>query len=348
MKKIFIEEVKNKQPSSIPIWFMRQAGRYLKEYRLEKEKHDSFLSMCLNSDSMKEITIQPLRRFDIDAAIIFSDILIVPYAMGLKLEFIKGEGPVFLETQDNRIAKLQEETDTSIVYKKVYEGIGKVCKEIENKYYDKAIIGFAGSPFTVACYIIQGRGSKDFEEVRKLYFNKKEKFLETIEVIKKETIKYLKGQIDKGVEVIKLFDSWAGILAEEEFEELVIKPTLNIVQELKDYKNDIIISSFPRGAGVKYERFIEKVKPDIITIDHTLPIEWAKEKLQKNTTIQGNLDNVILTTQYPYIKRRVIKILDTFSKGRFIFNLGHGMLPDSKIEKIEELISTIKSYERKR
>ncbi|MBY0580541.1 MAG: uroporphyrinogen decarboxylase, partial [Rickettsiales bacterium] len=276
MKKLIIEEVRNKQPRSIPIWFMRQAGRYLKEYRDEKEKHESFLSMCLNSDSMKEITLQPLRRFNLDAAIIFSDILIVPFAMGLELNFIKGEGPVFLENYEKRMEKLQKGIDTSSIYKKVYEGIEKVRKEIEIKHQEKAIIGFAGSPFTVACYVIEGRGSRDFNEVRKLYFNEKDKFIKVIELITKETKKYLKGQIDQGVEIVKLFDSWAGILAEEEFEELVIKPTQNIIEELRDYKKDIIINTFPRGAGVKYEDFVKKVKTDIIAIDHTVPIEWAK------------------------------------------------------------------------
>ena len=348
MKKLIIEEVRNKQPRSIPIWFMRQAGRYLKEYREEKEKHESFLSMCLNSDSMKEITLQPLRRFNLDAAIIFSDILIVPFAMGLELNFIKGEGPVFLENYEKRMEKIQKGIDTSSIYKKVYEGIEKVRKEIEIKHQEKAIIGFAGSPFTVACYVIQGRGSRDFNEVRKLYFNEKDKFIKVIELITKETKKYLKGQIDQGVEIVKLFDSWAGILAEEEFEELVIKPTQNIIEELRDYKKDIIINTFPRGAGVKYEDFVKKVKTDIIAIDHTVPIEWAKEKLQKSATIQGNLDNVIMTTSSPDMKKKVIKILDTFSKGRFIFNMGHGMLPESRVEKVEELISIVKEYERKR
>ena len=327
---------------------MRQAGRYLKEYRDEKEKHESFLSMCLNSDSMKEITLQPLRRFNLDAAIIFSDILIVPFAMGLELNFIKGEGPVFLENYEKRMEKLQKGIDTSSIYKKVYEGIEKVRKEIEIKHQEKAIIGFAGSPFTVACYVIEGRGSRDFNEVRKLYFNEKDKFIKVIELITKETKKYIKGQIDQGVEIVKLFDSWAGILAEEEFEELVIKPTQNIIEELRDYKKDIIINTFPRGAGVKYEDFVKKVKTDIIAIDHTVPIEWAKEKLQKSATIQGNLDNVIMTTSSPDMKKKVIKILDTFSKGRFIFNMGHGMLPESRVEKVEELISIVKEYERKR
>ncbi|MBY0580196.1 MAG: uroporphyrinogen decarboxylase, partial [Rickettsiales bacterium] len=332
MKKLLIEEVRNKKPNSIPIWFMRQAGRYLKEYREEKEKHESFLSMCLNSDSMKEITLQPLRRFNLDAAIIFSDILIVPFAMGLELNFIKGEGPVFLENYEKRMEKIQKGIDTSSIYKKVYEGIEKVRKEIEIKHKDKAIIGFAGSPFTVACYVIQGRGSRDFNEVRKLYFNEREKFIKIIELITEETKRYLKGQIDRGVEVVKLFDSWAGILAEEEFEELVIRPTQNIVEELRDYKKDIIINTFPKGVGVKYEDFVKKVKTDIIAIDHTVPIEWAKEKLQKSATIQGNLDNVIMTTSSPDMKKKVIKILNTFSKGRFIFNMGHGMLPESRVE----------------
>ena len=242
--------------------------------------------------------------------------------MGLELNFIKGEGPVFLENYEKRMEKLQKGIDTSSIYKKVYEGIEKVRKEIEIKHQEKAIIGFAGSPFTVACYVIEGRGSRDFNEVRKLYFNEKDKFIKVIELITKETKKYIKGQIDQGVEIVKLFDSWAGILAEEEFEELVIKPTQNIIEELRDYKKDIIINTFPRGAGVKYEDFVKKVKTDIIAIDHTVPIEWAKEKLQKSATIQGNLDNVIMTTSSPDMKKKVIKILDTFSKGRFIFNMG--------------------------
>ena len=347
MKKIFIEEVHNKLNKSIPIWFMRQAGRYLKEYINEKIKHNSFLDMCLNSDSMKEVTIQPLKRFNIDAAIIFSDILIVPYAMGLNLEFIKNSGPVFLEQDTNkRINKLEEIKRDISIYNKVYEGINKVKEEINKNYNDKAIIGFAGSPFTVASYIIQGKGSRDFNDVKKYYFNNKERFLNIINIIKIETINYLKGQIDSGVEVIKLFDSWAGILAEEEFDDLVIKPTIDIVSEIRKYKKEIIVNTFPRGAGVKYKKFIDKVSPDIIAIDHTIPMEWAKEELQKYAVIQGNLDNVILCSETNELKNKVIKILDTFSKGRFIFNLGHGMLPEAKIEKVEELINIVKSYDR--
>ncbi len=347
MKKIFIEEVHNKLNKSIPIWFMRQAGRYLKEYRNVKNKHNYFLDMCLNSDSMKEVTIQPLKRFNIDAAIIFSDILIVPYAMGLSLEFIKKSGPVFLEQDTNkRINKLEEIKRDISIYNKVYEGINKVNKEINKNYKDKAIIGFAGSPFTVASYIIQGMGSKDFNDVKKYYFNNKERFLNIINIIKIETINYLKGQIDSGVEVIKLFDSWAGILAEEEFDDLVIKPTIDIVNEIRKYKREIIVNTFPRGAGVKYKKFIDKVNPDIIAIDHTIPMEWAREELQKYAVIQGNLDNVILCSETNELKNKVIKILDTFSKGRFIFNLGHGMLPEAKVEKVEELINIVKSYDR--
>ena len=347
MKKILIEEVTNTLQKSIPIWFMRQAGRYLEEYRNEKKRHNSFLDMCLNSNSMKEITIQPLKRFNLDAAIIFSDILIVPYAMGLNVEFIKEVGPVFSEKNiDKRVSKLEEINSNTNIYSKVYEGISKVKEEIDNNYRDKTIIGFAGAPFTIACYVIQGKGSRDFNEVKKFYFNNKIRFLNVINIIKRETINYLKGQIDQGVEVIKLFDSWAGILAEEDFNELVIEVTEDIVNELRNYKKDIIINAFPKGAGVKYKSFIDRVRPEIIAIDHTVPKIWARDNLQKESVIQGNLDNVILCSKTEDLKNKVIKILDTFSKGRFIFNLGHGILPETKIEKIEELIKIVKSYVR--
>ena len=347
MKKILIEEIKNSPQKYIPVWFMRQAGRYLQEYRNEKKKHKSFLEMCLNSDSMREITIQPLKRFNLDAAIIFSDILIVPYAMGLNLEFVKEVGPVFLEkSMSERISKIEEMKNTTSVYNKVYEGIRKVKEEMDNEYKDKAIIGFAGSPFTVACYAIQGKGSRDFNEVKKFYFNNKVKFLNVIDIIKKETIKYLKGQIDKGVEIIKLFDSWAGILAEEEFNELVIKVTEDIVNELRNYKKEVIINTFPRGAGVKYKDFVEIVKPEIIAIDHTVPKEWARDNLQGNSVIQGNIDNVIISSEVDDLKDRVNKILDIFSKGKYIFNLGHGVLPETKTKRIEQIIKIVKSYDR--
>jgi uroporphyrinogen decarboxylase len=346
--KLLIQEVKSNTPNkTVPIWFMRQAGRYLKEYMEEKSKHNSFLDMCFNDDAMKEITLQPLRRFNLDAAIIFSDILIIPYALGLDLEFVKGAGPVFLSNNlEDRLIQIENGKETSDIYNKVFSGIRKIKEEIDQKHQDKAIIGFAGSPFTVACYVIQGKGDKDFSEVRKLYFNDKKKFLRILDVLTQETKKYLKGQIDQGVEVVKLFDSWAGILAEDEFEELVIKPTQEIVMELRNYKNDIIINTFPKGAGVKYKRFLDVVDTDIIAIDHTMPKEWVRDNLQTKATIQGNLDNAILTAENSDIKGEVIKILDVFSKGKFIFNLGHGILPNSKIEKVEEVIKVVKEYER--
>ncbi|WPX97221.1 uroporphyrinogen decarboxylase [Candidatus Bandiella euplotis] len=347
--KLLINEVVYGPSQTTPIWFMRQAGRYLKEYMEEKSKHKSFLDMCLNSDSMKEITLQPLRRFDLDAAIIFSDILIVPLSMKLKLDFIKGSGPVFLSKDlDERLNQVEKSEEAFDVYDKVFEGIRKIKEEIDQKHKSKAIIGFAGSPFTVACYVIQGRGDKDFSEVRKLYFNDKKRFLRIIEILTRETIKYLKGQIDQGVEVVKLFDSWSGILAEDEFEELVIKPNQKIVNELKNYKKNIITNTFPKGSGVKYKRFLEMVDTDIIAIDHTMPKEWVRDNLQGKATIQGNLDNAILLAENADIKGEVTKILDVFSKGKFIFNLGHGILPSSMVEKVEEVVKVVREYDRRK
>jgi uroporphyrinogen decarboxylase len=349
INKVLVNEVTKSNAGKIPIWLMRQAGRYLPEYMKEKSKHNSFLEMCFNSDSVAKITLQPLKRFALDAAIIFSDILIVPYAMGLELEFIKGSGPIFLEMNViDRIDKIERCVDTTEVYNKVYEGIVKVKHAIDTDYKDKTLIGFAGSPFTVVCYVIQGMGDKDFSEVRKLYFNNKNMFLRVLNSIKKETIKYLKGQINSGVEVIKLFDSWAGILGEDEFDELVIKPTQEIILALREYKKDIIINTFPKGAGVKYKKFVDCVDTDIISIDSTVPKLWARDNLQRDATISGNLDNAILTAENSDIKKEAEKILEIFSKGRFIFNLGHGVLPNSKVEKVEELIKIVNEYERKR
>jgi uroporphyrinogen decarboxylase len=349
-KKLLIQEVISDIPNkTIPIWFMRQAGRYLKEYMAEKSRHKSFLDMCLNNDAMKEITLQPLKRFNLDAAIIFSDILIVPFALGLDLEFVKGSGPIFLsDNLEDRLNQIEKVAETNIVYNKVFGGIKKIKGDMEINHKDKAIIGFGGSPFTVACYVIQGKGDKDFSAVRKLYFDDKKKFLRILDILTQETKKYLKGQIDQGVEVVKLFDSWVGILAEDEFEELVIKPTQEIVRELKEYKKDIIINTFPKGAGVKYKRFLDVIDTDIIAIDHTMPKEWVRDNLQTKATIQGNLDNAILTAQKPDIKGEVTKILDVFSKGKFIFNLGHGILPNSKVENVEEVIKVVKEYDRSR
>ena len=346
MRKLIVEEVKSKQKIT-PIWFMRQAGRYLKEYRELRNTSTSFIELCLNSDLMKEITLQPVRKFNVDAAIIFSDILIVPYAMGLNVEFVSGHGPLFSERiLENRLSILMSHRSLSPTYSKVFAGIKKVLHELILCYPGKTLIGFAGSPFTVLCYLIEGAYSKDFINVKKLYFNDKKKFQRILHHVLAATLVYLKGQIDAGVDLIKLFDSWAGILSEDEFEELVIQPNKFIVEELKAYKASIIVSAFPRGAGVKYRSFIEKVGADIIGIDHTVPLTWARDHLQSVATVQGNLDNVLVSSDTTFLRSRVLKVLRILSKGKFIFNLGHGVLPDTKITNIKEIIDIVKNYER--
>ena len=346
MKKIILEEIKYKQ-NRTPLWFMRQAGRYMEEYKRIRQAHNSFIQLCLDSELMKEITLQPIKRFDIDAAIIFSDILIVPYAMGLNIEFIGGYGPLFLDKKlEDRLRIALSDNTLLPTYNKVFEGIKKVLHDLTLYHPDKTLIGFAGSPFTVACYLIEGKSSKDFNNVKKFYFNEKKKFQRVFERILEATIFYLKGQIDQGVEIVQLFDSWSGILGEDEFEELVIKPNKFIVEQLKTYKNSIILSAFPRGAGVKYKAFTEKVGADIIGIDHTIPLTWARDNLQSVATVQGNLDNVLVSSDNQFLRTRVLKILDILSKNRFIFNLGHGVLPDTKIKNIKEIIDIVKDYER--
>ncbi len=346
--KIIINEIYgNNIKGQIPIWFMRQAGRYLPEYRELKNKHPSFIDMCLTPSSVKEITLQPLKRFNFDAAILFSDILIIPYSMGLALEFKTNIGPVFNETsQEKRVNTIIEGNINRKNIDLVLDGVKRIKSNLEENYNDKSLIGFCGSPFTVACYVINGMGSKDYNDVRKYYFDNKNKFLTLIDRITSLSIDYLKKQIDSGAEIIKIFDSWAGVLAEEEYEKLVIKPNKIIIQEIKNYNKNIPIIAFPKGSGVKYNNFIEKTDVDVIAIDHTVPKLWARDNLQKKCAIQGNLDNVVLTSEVCDIKNKVLDILNVFSKGRFIFNLGHGVLQNSIIEKVYEVVKIVKNYER--
>ena len=338
-----IEEKLTKGSKKIPIWFMRQAGRYMEEYRNIRNKEKSFLDLCLKPDLMTEITLQPINKFDFDAAIIFSDILILPYSLGLDLEFIEKVGPVFKETSlDKRLNKLGRKKEG--ILEKVYEGI-KIIKE-ELKGSNKSLIGFAGSPYTVSCYIIEGRGKTDFHNVRKYFYENREGFKKLIEYITEETIEHLKKQIDSGVDTVKLFDSWAGNLSDSDFHEYVIKPNKKIAEEIRNYKKDITIIAFPKGAGEKNKDFIENVDIDVLAIDHTVNKKWASENLQNKVAIQGNLDNAILTAENPDIKGEVLKVLKEFGKGKFIFNLGHGILPESKIKNVQEVINIVRSYDR--
>lgn len=321
------------------IWIMRQAGRYLPEYRELRSKEKNFLEFCYNPQTACEATLQPIRRFDFDAAIIFSDILVVPDAMGIGVEFVKNEGPKL-----QKISKISEikNRDASSVEKKlsnVYEAVALTKSRLDA---DKDLIGFAGAPFTLACYIVEGGGSKNFEETRRVAIENEKFFAELIEILTEFVVEHLSQQINAGATVVQLFDSWAGILPPQQLQKLVINPAKKIAAELKKKYPSVPLICFPRCIGVNYENFVHEVNPHGIAIDQNVEINWARERLL-GAVVQGNLDNFLLAFgSKNEIEKEVKKILETFSDRHFVFNLGHGILPETPIENVQLVIDLVR------
>jgi len=323
-----------------PFWFMRQAGRYLPEYRQLRSHAGSFLELCYNPSLATEITLQPIRRFPVDAAILFSDILVVPHALGLHVDFLEHKGPIVeTVTNDTELSKLDSSKVTTFLAP-VYEAVSTIAAKLPSNV---TLIGFAGSPWTVATYMIEGKSSKDFSLVKQLAYGKSDFFSKLINILIDATIMHLSAQIEAGAEVIQLFDSWAGILPEAAFRKWVIEPTTRIVYHLKNNYPHIPIIGFPRNAGINYQDYLE-TGVDAISIDYQLPLLWAKSHLQPHTIIQGNLDPSILLTDKETISNEICRILDMLGEQPFIFNLGHGMMPSIPIENVEHMINAIRNY----
>jgi len=334
MKDILRECIKEKKTSYTPIWFMRQAGRYLPEFREIRKKNTDFIKLCLNPDLVNEITLQPLKRFDLDAAIIFSDILMIPYGLGQNVEFKKGHGPILGEVDLDKIIN----TDPIDFVKKifpVYKGIEKV----KNNLKDKNLIGFVGAPWTLLLYMLNKESPKNnfnFEKINK------DKFLINRLLKKVEEIicLHVDKQIEAGANIIQIFDSWAGLLPENELPNYCYIPTLKIVNHIKSKKVPVIC--FPKGIGKNYIDFCSTIKPDCISIDYEVDPKWIKEKLN-GIPVQGGLDPKILLTNKEKIKKNTEKYLNIFKDYPYIFNLGHGVLPEIKPEIIEYIIKLVRS-----
>jgi len=326
--------IEGKKSSYTPIWFMRQAGRYLPEFRKIREKNPDFIKLCLNPDLVNEITLQPLKRFDIDAAIIFSDILMIPYGLGQKVEFKKGIGPILGEINLDNIIN----TDPVDFVKKllpVYKGIEKVKSNLKNK----ELIGFVGAPWTLLLYMInKGSPKNNFD------FNKinKDKFLinRLLKKIEEMICLHADKQIEAGADIIQIFDSWAGLLPEKELPNYCYVPILKVVEHIKSKKIPTIC--FPKGIRENYVEFCSIVKPDCISIDYEVDPKWLKEKLNGLPT-QGGLDPKILLTDKENIKKSVDNYLNIFKDYPYIFNLGHGVLPEIKPETIEYIIQLVRN-----
>jgi uroporphyrinogen decarboxylase len=323
----------------IPIWFMRQAGRYLPEYMEIRANVVDFLELCYDSKKAAAVTMQPIDRFGFDAAIIFSDILVLPHALGWKVEFQKGEGPVLQKFESEKDLKfLNKEFDKKINH--IYDTVNRVRSTLDK---DKSLIGFAGSPWTVASYMLEGRGKQDFSVSKSFLYKNPAIAKELINIITDKTIEYLSGQIDAGADVIQLFDSWSGILSGKEYENFVIKPTKKIVDSIKDKYPTVPIIGFPRGSGYLYEDYIAGTNIDGVGVDQFVPIDIMK-KWQDNIIVQGNFDPVLLLSNKEIIQQKAHDILSKLDNKNFIFNLGHGILPNTPIENVKVLVDYVRSF----
>lgn len=322
-----------------PVWMMRQAGRYLPEYRATREKAGSFLDLCFNPELAAEVTLQPIRRFHFDAAILFSDILVIPHALGRKVDFVVGEGPRLEPISDIPSAQsIQREVDHGKL-DPVYETIRRVKTQLPD---DVAFLGFCGAPWTVATYMIAGRGTPDQEPARLFAYRHPQVFDDLIQVLVKASAEYLIRQLQAGVDAVQIFDTWAGILPPEEFLRWCVGPTRQIVLKVRDEIPDAKIIGFPRGAGTMLERYVTEIPLDAVGLDWMVDKTFARERIQSVKPVQGNLDPVALIAGGEALDRAVDDVRHAFSDGPFIFNLGHGITPQTPIENVEQMLRRIR------
>ncbi len=322
-----------------PVWMMRQAGRYLPEYRQLREHKGSFLELVYDSDAAADVTLQPLERFpELDAAILFSDILIVPFAIGQHLTFVTSEGPRLSPTlADARLDQLQP-FPTRLT--PIYETVRKVKARLAPA---ATLIGFAGAPWTLATYMVAGEGSRDQSATRRLAYADPERLQGLVERIEEVTLDYLCGQIEAGAEAVQLFDSWAGSLAPAEFERWVIAPTARLVSALKARHPNVPVIGFPKGAGGKLPAYARETQVDAIGLDETVDPAWAHRELPQGLPVQGNLDPLALHAGGEALATTTTRILDALAERPHIFNLGHGILPDTPIAHVEQLLAQVKA-----
>ncbi len=332
-----LDTLKGAKPDIAPVWLMRQAGRYLPEYRALRADKGGFLELVYDSEAAAEITFQPIRRFGFDGAILFSDILIVPHAMGQGLEFLAGEGPKLSPTLLE--SSLADFTPAFKRFDPIYETVRQTRKLISDSV---TMLGFAGSPWTVATYMIAGQGSKDQGPARLLAYRDPTLMQAIVDAIIEVSVTYLRGQIDAGAEAVQLFDSWAGSLAPDEFERWVVAPNAVITAQIKQSHPDTPIIGFPKGAGAKLPAYALETGVDAIGMDETLDPAWVHANLPDKMPVQGNLDPLLVEAGGPMLPKRVGAILDAFEDRPHIFNLGHGIGQFTPIEHVEQLLAAVR------
>ena len=327
-----------------PIWLMRQAGRYLPEYRAVRATVPDFITLCTTPDLATEVTLQPIRRYGFDAAILFSDILIVPWALGQGLAFKEGEGPVLPPIRDEAGFRALDPSRFSEKTAPVMAAVSQVRAALRREgFADTALIGFAGAPFTVACYMIEGAGSRDFAATRTLSYQNPALFQNIIDLVTDSTIHYLKSQADSGAETLMLFDSWAGVLAPDQFQRFVIEPTRRIVSALRDDFPYLPVIGFPRMAGLALESYAQQTGVQAVGIDTSTDLGRAAAMLPRAVAAQGNLDPLALVAGGEAQIAGTNAILNAMRNRPFIFNLGHGIVPQTPPKHVASLVETVRA-----
>ncbi len=341
MTKTILRALRGETLPTPPIWMMRQAGRYLPEYRATRAEAGDFLKLCYNPELAAEVTLQPIRRYGFDAAILFADILLLPQALGADLWFVTGEGPrMSTVTTDADFAKLGQGDMIHDTLNPVYETVKRLSRDLPS---ETTLIGFAGAPWTVATYLIAGRGTPDKAPARALLAENPVLFDKIMERLTEATIDYLSEQVKAGAEVIKLFDSWAGALEGDAFDRYITEPARIITSELKSRFPDLPVIAFPRQAGEKYIGFHNATGADCVALDNSISPEWGAEHVQPLGCVQGNLASSHMVTGGDALVQETKRVVQAFSKGPHIFNLGHGITPDADPENVQLMIDTVRA-----
>jgi uroporphyrinogen decarboxylase len=338
MPGLLLDTLKGQKGACAPLWLMRQAGRYLPEYRALRAEKGGFLELVTDSAAAAEITLQPIRRFGFDGAILFSDILIVPWALGQDLVFLEGEGPKLSPPlADGKIDAFKPVPER---FAPIYETVRLVREQIPSGV---TLLGFAGAPWTVATYMVAGEGSRDQAAARMLAYRDTGAFQVLVDRIVEATVEYLAGQIEAGAEAVQLFDSWAGSLAPDQFEQWVIAPAAAIVSQLKVHHPDVPVIGFPKGAGGKLLAYARETGVDALGLDETVDPVWAAKNLPAGLPVQGNLDPMLLLAGGNRLEPTVERILEAFADRPHVFNLGHGIDKETPIEHVERVLAVVRA-----
>lgn len=336
-----VDVLKTRQPGPVPMWLMRQAGRYLPEYREVRARAGSFLNLCYSPDLAIEVTLQPVRRFGFDAAILFSDILVIPDALGQEVRFVEGEGPRLDPISDAAAIAALSADRLERHLAPVFETVAGVRAQLDRA---TALIGFCGAPWTVATYMIAGQGTADQAPARQFAYRDREAFSHLIDLLVEASIRYLNAQVSAGANVLQIFDTWAGVLPESEFVRWCIAPVKRIVDGVRARHPDIPFIVFPRGAGTGMPALLEQTGVEGIGLDTSISLSFVRDRLQPHVTVQGNLDPLVLAVGGAVLDEAVERILGELGGGPFIFNLGHGIIPHTPPDHVARLVQRVRAF----